>query len=695
MTMRSIIYRVTSLVVCIAAAIVPARSQVNAEQVMVIGQNALYFEDYIISIQYFNQAIQAKPYLAKPYFFRAIAKLNLDDFQGAEADATKALELNPFITDAYEVRGVARQNMGKAREAVEDYRHALELLPNNRQLMFNMAMAEQTAGMPEAADSTFEKLIKAYPGFDNAYIGRARLRMEKGDTTAAEEDINKALELNANSVNGYLMRADIAINRQADYAQALEDMNHAIKLQPKYSGFYVNRAFLRYKTDDYFGAMADFDYALELEPLNTAARFNRGLLLAEVNANDRALEDFSRVLDVKPDDYRARYNRAVIHANKMQWAEAIDDINMVISAFPDFPGALMMRSEFYRKMGKQSEAMADYDRALALSRKKKHGPQSEAEANPSQGKTAEDGAAEEAEETADDVARMFASLLTVQNEAEITEEFNNKDIRGRVQDRNFTIDIEPMMELSYHAAPTELRENTYYIKEVEDINSSRALRQLIVVTNNPPILTHQEDIAEHFTSIEYYTSYIATHPRRAVDYIGRGLDFITIHNYPAAIKDLTEAIEITPDFPMSYFLRAQARHRELQSRQNTAEKTPGTLSGSLSATEMQDAMLAAEVRKQAYEDILADINKTIELSPGMSFAYYNRGNLYVELQDYVSAIDSYTKAIELKNDLGEAYFNRGFTYLKLGNKPLAVNDLSKAGELGVLPAYSLLKRITR
>lgn len=62
----------------------PAVAQINTDQVLRIGRNNLYFEDYVLSIQYFNQVINVKPHLAQPYFLRAIAKLNLDDFQGAE-----------------------------------------------------------------------------------------------------------------------------------------------------------------------------------------------------------------------------------------------------------------------------------------------------------------------------------------------------------------------------------------------------------------------------------------------------------------------------------------------------------------------------------------------------------------------------------------------------------------------------------
>ena len=103
--MKSILRNIISLIIILVSAVSSA-AQVNTDQVMRVGQNALYFEDYLLSIQYFNQAIEAKPYMATPYFYRSIAKLNLEDYVGAEADATKALELNPYLSDAWEVRGV-------------------------------------------------------------------------------------------------------------------------------------------------------------------------------------------------------------------------------------------------------------------------------------------------------------------------------------------------------------------------------------------------------------------------------------------------------------------------------------------------------------------------------------------------------------------------------------------------------------
>ena len=115
-------------------------AQINTERVMMIARNALYFEDYVLSIQYFNQVINAKPYLYEPYFFRGLAKINLDDFQGAEADCDKAIERNPFVVGAYQIRGLARIRQNKYDGAIEDYKKALHYAPENITLWHNLTL---------------------------------------------------------------------------------------------------------------------------------------------------------------------------------------------------------------------------------------------------------------------------------------------------------------------------------------------------------------------------------------------------------------------------------------------------------------------------------------------------------------------------------------------------------------------------
>lgn len=653
-------------------------AQVNTDQVMRIGQNALYFEDYMLSIQYFNQAISAKPYLAQPYFLRAIAKINLEDYAGAEADATRAIELNPFLTDAWEVRGVARQNLGRDRQAIEDYSEALKLLPRNRQILFNKALALNEIKEYDEAREVFEELIRYYPNFDNAYLGRARMNLVAADTTAALADIEKALSINRNALNAYIMRADISINSNGDFERALADIDEAIKLQPRLAGLYINRAYIRYKLDSYNGAMADYDYALTLEPLNATALFNRGLLLTEVSANDLALEDFNRVLELEPDDYRALYNRAMIHRAKGNTEEAIADITRVAERFPEFPGALYLRASLYRDRGQLAKAEADYKKADRLARTlNPNADYSDADGHQSENPGAENSPFE----TDDTTSKRFATLLTVDDNADFREEYNNTAIRGRIQDRNLNIEIEPMMLLSFYSSPTELRSGTYYIREVDDLNATRVLRFLLVVTNSVPTLD-ESTVARHFQSIDYYNSYLANHAARPVDYIGRALDFLTVRDYQNAEKDADRAIALTPDLALAYLIRAQARYGQyLLQRDNRDDHT--------------DSFARKARAVAALADIKTDLDKVTELSPRMAVAYFNKGNILFEMEDYDGASKAYSEAIDLKNDFGEAYYNRGYIALKAGMRATGIADLSKAGELGIIPAYNLIKRISR
>lgn len=665
--------KLLKVIIILILGAVGAKAQINTEQVLLVGQNALYFEDYMLSIQYFNRVITVKPYLAKPYFLRAIAKLNLEDYNGAEADASQAIELNPYLTDAWEVRGVARQNLGNNAGAIADYDHALELIPRNRQLLFNKAMAQFDSDDMDGADSTYRALLAYYPGFDSGYLGRARLNLARGDTVSASADINHALEINPNAVNGYIMRADIAINSRDDYPGALEDMDRAIKLQPRLAGLYINRAYLRYALDDYFGAMADYDYAVELAPANFTAVYNRALLLMEAGSNDRALGELDLAARLDPNEASVYYNRALVRMAKGMYTAALEDINHFMQMVPDLPDAYYIRGEIYRAMHNLDRAAADVTHARNMARSFDETASTAPQVTPE-------------DETAR-AARTFANLMTIEDNAQFQEEYNNSAIRGRVQDHNLRIEPEAWMELSYYSTPTELRTSTYYIKEVEDINSTRTLRYTLHVTPAVPVID-DETSAEHFRSIDYYNSFMSTHSPRAIDYLGRAMDFMTLRDYSAALRDIDRVLAMTPDLAVGHYLRAQALYHLWQAARNGAAPE-GT-----DAVHADAATRAATSRK-GLDDVISALTRVLDLSPRMAEAWYNLAVARIAAEDYTSALAALNKAIEYKPEMGEAWYNRGFIYLKLGNERLGTDDLSRAGQLGIIPAYNLIKRITR
>ena len=109
-----------------------AYAQLNTDRITAIGRNALYFEDYVLSIQYFNQVIKLKPYLAEPYLFRAIAKIQLEDYQGALRDCDASVERNPFQPGAYYTRGFVYRQLHEFDLAEKDFTQALVFSPENK-----------------------------------------------------------------------------------------------------------------------------------------------------------------------------------------------------------------------------------------------------------------------------------------------------------------------------------------------------------------------------------------------------------------------------------------------------------------------------------------------------------------------------------------------------------------------------------
>lgn len=670
---RSIRYFLLILILSVTSLF--SSAQLNSERLLTIGKNALYFEDYLVSIQYFNQVIKIKPYLADPYFFRGLAKFYLEDYQGAEADCSMAIDRNPFVIDAYEVRALSRLSTGKYKEAVADYDKGLSYLPENKIFLLNKALALQNAKDFTQSRQTYDTLIGMYPKYDKGYLGRAQLCIAEGDSLAAIPDLDKSIELNENNVAAYLMRADVNYTKDKDYKSAVLDLDAAIKLEPKEAGLFVNRAYLKYNLEDYFGAMSDFDYAIGLDPNNVTARFNRGLLRMEVQDVNKAIEDFSFVISKESDNYKALYNRALLYQQLKQYRKAIADYDKVIKKYPYLSSLYFARSECKRLSGDLAGGEKDYNKSKAM--RQRHEERKHVVKDDSN-----NAVADATEENPEDVMKRLSSLETVENDhAAVKPEYDNK-YRGKVQNYDLPVNIEGFYALTYFDKTTEIRTDAFYQKELDELNTSLYLRDKLYMTNVSYKMTERE-VETQFELIRHYTALLNSNDKRAVDYFGRAVSYILVKNYDSAISDLTNAIALSPRFTLAYFARACAVYGKIQESQ---------VSDSGTEHHSSDDRLAEMAR---YSEVVADYDKVVELSPNLIYAYFNKGNIYYLQNDYTSAISCYTSAIDAKSDFGEAYFNRGVAYFRLGNFDKGMSDLSRAGELGIVSSYNLIKRMRR
>ncbi len=665
----------------------PVSAQISTERVMNIGRNALQFEDYVLSIQYFNQVIKLKPYWADPYYYRAVAKFSLDDLDGAEEDATACIERNPFFENVFYLRGVVRQNRNDFDGAISDYKQGLEYAPANRNLLNNLAIAYVQDSNYVAADSVYEELLAFYPSYASAYLTRSLFNLMRGDTIAAQSDLDKVITLDKNMADAYHLRALLHVKAHNDYKAALDDMNRAVKLEPKRVEYYINRALIRYHNDDLRGAMDDYDYVILLDPANTMTYYNRGLLRAQVGERNYAVEDFSQVIKREPHNYHAILNRAILYDELGMYDQAIADFDAVLEVYPDYAAGLFARSEAKRKNGDSKGGERDFKQYMALAER--------IQVNPDVQREASEQAAEnirERRESDKSISKYDRLLVGDEDLMQAFEPKYESRVRGRIQDRNVQVSLQPLFLLSYYERPNELRPSNAFADELMQLNELGIFNHSLVITNEEELITSAL-ITEHFISAGKYTEEIERGDNNnPVKYMARSLDLMLIQDYADALEDINRVIALSPNLMLAYFQRAVVRYKKLEYSRNEIAVSGDDAGHDASAT--VSPLSQAAVRLE-YQLILQDLDRAIELSPRFVYAYYNRANIHFVTDNVAQAIEDYNQAINLQPDFADAYFNRGLAHLRMGNDVQGREDLSRAGEMGIMAAYNLLKRMDK
>lgn len=669
-----------------------ASAQVNTDRVMMIGRNALYFEDYVLAIQYFNQVITAKPYLADPYYFRGMAKFMLDDFKGAEEDATECLLRNPYYTAAYQLRGAARQNQEKYELAATDYQRSLEFFPEDRITLANMGIVNIELEQYEVAEKFFNVLLRRFPDYTPGYLARAQMYLQMKDTTSAMTDLNKAIEMDPYTSQSFAARGVIYL-QQKEYNKALADLDEAIRLDPYFEGNYINRGLVKYHLNDLRGAMADYDRVIEMDENNLIALFNRGLLRAQVGDNNRAIRDFDKVIELEPGNTIAYLNRAILHHETGNVAAALADLNVVLEAHPDFFTGYYMRSQLKREMNDLRGAENDF----LLARAEEAKARKIATTTPEPFKQArEQGETKDTREQADRDISKFNMLVVADRETSQKSQYQRQS-RGKVQNITAPVDLEPMFVLTYYEREHEVHRPIYYSETMDRANKELGLSWMLKMTNNEAPLNELQ-IQTHFRSIDNYSMRLEGQPDNASLYFGRAMDFILVQDYENALKDLDKALSINPDMLLAHFARAVVRSKQMEYDRLQWNPLKMDTESEIDLPELRN--IAGTIKRPEistksieYEEILKEYEEINRINPDFIYAYYNRAEIFSLEKDYRAAIADYTKAIELEPQFAEAYFNRGISRLSIGETAQGIDDLRKAGELGIVQSYSIIKRM--
>jgi len=597
------------IVLLLACSLSPiAYSQLNTDRITAIGRNALYFNDYVLSIQYFNQVIKLKPYIAEPYLLRAIAKIQLSDYQGALKDLNLAIERNPFNPGAYYTRGYVQRQLGDYTAAEADFTEALVHSPENKTYMLLRADVRSQMEHYDDALADINYLLRHEPESASIQFEKGVLMLNQKDTLAARECFEQATKKEA--YNSSYWSALGLINLQlGNEDEALVDLSKAISLGSKWAGDFMNRSIIYHHRNNFRGALADLDQAVMLAPQEASVYFNRGLLRQEVGDHNRAEEDFRKAGDLAPERYPKFIMDAII-ARK-----PIDEKLMRQEAEAYQPPKRDNRKEFSSRIA-QNQA-----------------------ANPAEEKYSSDSRGS--------VQNRYTDVINEPNIA-LTYYVQPNTLR-RTNYYHYSVQQYNRLGL----LPSPLRFTSQEIPLTADM-----------------VNQHFDQIGRLTTQIDNYEGRYTfsqqtaeTKQHGAALYLSRAIEFALVQDYTSATDDCTRAILLDPSLIFAHFLRANWRYKQIEYQRATGD-VENTAKYEMDfeimlrdydyvIDRMPDFAFAYYnkanmlCQQKDYQSAIRYYTRAIEVDPDFAEAYFNRGLTYIYTDDTQHGIDDLSRAGEL------------------------------------------------
>ncbi len=289
------------------------------------------------------------------------------------ADLNEAIKLAPDDGPTYEAKAVV---LGRLKK----YDEALAVLDKARQLS------------PDSVMPLVEK---------------ARIHTQQEKLDAAVEDLNRALAMDPGDVTVLMMRASLYQDK-GDKSKALADVERVLKLKPKSAMAIRAHALLLAESDRFDEAVGELETLRQLDPKDTLTLLQLAMLYAAQKKPAKAIETYTALLAVDPTDWRAFRGRgdayadlgkqgeslrpitkrrgaswrscyklnpkdtatllqlAVLYAAQKKPAKAIETYTALLAVDPTEWHALRGRGDTYLNVGRQAEAIADYEKALKL-----------------------------------------------------------------------------------------------------------------------------------------------------------------------------------------------------------------------------------------------------------------------------------------------------------------------------------------
>ena len=625
-------------------------------------------------------------------FYEESAQIEVSeqDHRQAIVDYTEAIDWDPENSRAYyHNRGLVHFALAEYERALEDFCSSLERDSGEGDVYYNRGDAYYNRGQVHLANSRYESAISDFESADSV-VGANRVKSAR-----------------RGSFSSHGGKAPIRAIARCSALLRMDSRNAEVLLER-------GKAYARVGKHDQ--GRDDFDRARRVDATRAAETFLlRGRSYQAQGNYDQAVSDFDEAVLLGSDidialDYAETYGmRGLARVKTKNYELALSDFSSVLKHIPGHEGAYFDRGWVYYAKREYSEAIADFKEALRLIADR-------------DGYYDEDGdfdyPAWNEESYIDDLPEEYRvryhlgrAYAGARNYVDAIDAFNR--VLEEVQDDH------DIMQYEYGVAIFNNRGNAYFCLEeygqaIQDYTSAMeweqssrntvlwrnrglaryhsrlyedALEDFDVFLRHRPndelVLNCRADAVSHLKAEEEFS---VRDPGDFASWYDRGCHYADAGDYPQALSDFNEAL-----LRHERALGQQSdEDLELLSRLEAAMSGPSGDGSPLEALDRRvsdrtDILLArAETLSNLDQKEAAwqDLERIIKLRPDFAVAWYRRGRIRQQEENFGAAIREFGRAIDLDEKYKEAYYFRGVCHYRLGDAERARKDIDAAYEHG-------------
>jgi tetratricopeptide (TPR) repeat protein len=310
----------------------------------------------------------------KAFISRAVARIQLEDFHGAQTDLERAIQIDKRSAEPHINLSTIFLFRGDLAGAQREAERAVDLAPSDVTAAATLVNVYIRQGNYQAAQLKLDSLLNAQPNRAQLMEQKSRVYLAQGDKANAEKILRKIIEIDPGYLNAYFALSDFYQSSQQQTERAIVELREMIKMKPanvqQIAQAHLFIGMLEESRGNFDEAVKNYEQMLSYEKRSIGAAIAMNnlawLYVDKDKGNLDKATDFARsAIIIAPE---ASFYDTLGHAyyKKRQYEIAIEQFKKAIDRRPSNPAYHLHLARALRDNGDTQKARSAYERALQL-----------------------------------------------------------------------------------------------------------------------------------------------------------------------------------------------------------------------------------------------------------------------------------------------------------------------------------------